>query len=272
MKEDLKSTLKFLLVFGAIPFLYFHAFIFSIIYYDDSLEIALFVVLPLMWLCFSRIMRYMPKSMYLIMRKGKSKTDFKKPSLPIYLEALIWYPIIAAIYYHLHSRFLLLRNLDNVGDGLTSILSGYGAYFLATLIGGVASIFVIENVSSLRRDITNEQWIAIRNRLSSVLVLYFGVIFFFSGLYRWVSENIEGSFSKPIASTVDSIYFSAVTVTTLGYGDITPTAVVSKLTVVAQSIMGVILLAVLIGLVISVSLVSKDTEKPRAEGNESANK
>lgn len=272
MKEDTKTTLKFLVIFGAIPFLYFHAFIFSIIYYNDSLEIALFIVLPLMWLCFARIMRYMPESIHLLMRRGKSKKDFKKPSLPIYIEALIWYPILIGIYYHLHSRFLFLSNLDSVGSGVVSILSGYGAYFIATLVGGVASIFVIENVASLIKDLTQKQWIIIRNRLASVLALYFGVVFVFSGLYRWISENIEGSFSKAIESTVDSIYFSAVTITTLGYGDITPTAIVSKLAVIAQSIMGVVLLAVLIGLVISVSLARYDKEESCFDENESANK
>jgi voltage-gated potassium channel Kch len=272
MKEDAKSALVFLAFFGAIPFLYFHAFIFSIIYYDNSLEIAFFVALPLMWLCFSRIMRYMPKSMHHIMRRGKTGVDFKKPSLPIYIEALIWYPIIGGIYYHLHLRFLLLSDLDSVGDGVISLLSGYGAFFIASLIGGVVSVFVIENASSLKKDVTQEQFKIIRNRLVSVLVLYFGVILIFSGIYRWISENIEGSFSKAISSTIDSIYFSTVTITTLGYGDITPTSVASKLVVVFQSIMGVLLLAVLIGLVISVSLSQSGVIALDQEKDEAANK
>lgn len=272
MKDDTKTTLKFLVFFGAIPFLYFHAFIFSIIYYNKSLEIAFFLVFPSMWLCFVRIMRYMPEAMHLRFRKGKSKVAFKKPSLPIYIEALIWYPIIFGIYYHLHSRFLLLSNLDNVGDGAISILSGYGAYFLASIIGGLASIFVIENASSLRKEVTQKQWKLIRNRLASVLVLYFGVVFIFSGIYRWLSENAQGSFSVPIESTIDSIYFSVVTITTLGYGDITPTSVASKLLVISQSILGVVLLAVLIGLVISISLSSGEEEATKTEDGDSANK
>jgi hypothetical protein len=132
MKIDTKTTLKFFLILVRYRFLYFHAFIFSIIYYTESLDIPLFIILHSMWFCFSRIVRYMPSSMHAFMSIAKSVNKLEKPSLPIYFEALAWKSIIAGIYYHLNLRFLLIQKLSNINEGVTSKLGGYGAYFASS--------------------------------------------------------------------------------------------------------------------------------------------
>lgn len=262
MKEENKELIFFMIHFGAIPFLFFHAFIFSIIYYKHAPEVPLFVVLPLMWICFFRIMRYMPKPMHhLFKRKKSSDIPFSAPSLPAYIEAIIWYPVIAIIYYHFHVKFSLFANIDGLGKDTYSILSGYGAYFVASIVGGVISLFIVENFLSIKSEITSGQWKIIKNRLTSVFITYIGVILFFSGLYRWVSDNIDKSFSTSIETTLDAIYFSVVTITTLGYGDITPKSSISKIFVMVESILGVLFLAIMIGLVISTSLSQRPAKQ-----------
>ncbi|MGE6447934.1 ion channel [Pseudoalteromonas tetraodonis] len=66
--------------------------------------------------------------------------------------------------------------------------------------------------------------------------------------------NNNLSFSKPLLNSVNAFYFSVVTQTTLGYGDIVPVSSVAKLLVSFHASFGVILLAIIAGLTISVGL------------------
>jgi hypothetical protein len=67
-------------------------------------------------------------------------------------------------------------------------------------------------------------------------------IFLGATIYRW----LEGW------SWLDSFYFVVITLTTIGYGDFTPTTTAAKLITIFYSINGVILLLVLFDLVRSV--------------------
>lgn len=256
-----------MLYFGVLPFLYFHAFLFSLFYYKKALEFPLFVIFPSMCICLVRTMKYMPKSMYRIFRRGKkSFKRFKKPRIHPAVEAIIWYSVIFIIYYHFHTKFGFLKTINDNDFGIIHLISGYGAFFIMSILGGLISIFIIQNFASLKKDVIPIQWKIIRNRLASVFVVYLVVILIYSGLYRLISENINKSFSIKLETTLDSIYFSVVTITTLGYGDITPVHSASKLLVITESIIGVLLLAVMIGLVISTSL-SKYPKKDKTNSD-----
>ncbi|MEM0965264.1 MAG: potassium channel family protein [Verrucomicrobiota bacterium] len=80
------------------------------------------------------------------------------------------------------------------------------------------------------------------------------------------------SFSSALQSTLEgrivlegknaglAIYFSTVTQTTLGYGDITPVSSLARMLVSAQALMGQIYVAILIGRLVGLSIVSKNKE------------
>lgn len=55
-----------------------------------------------------------------------------------------------------------------------------------------------------------------------------------------------------------AIYFSTVTQTTLGYGDITPVTSLARMLVSAQALMGQIYIAILIGRLVGLSIVSQN--------------
>lgn len=73
----------------------------------------------------------------------------------------------------------------------------------------------------------------------------FALIWFFSLLYH---VHPQVAFSGGITSLTDALYFSIVTFTTLGYGDIQPVGPV-RLICAIEALMGSIFLAVLVGLV-----------------------
>ncbi|WP_163832319.1 potassium channel family protein [Spartinivicinus ruber] len=190
------------------------------------------------------------------MSRNKSIELPKAPKKLALIEAPFWYSIIFLIHYLLPSSPFLDNGSDNISHWET--LTGYGSFFLASIIGGGFCIFVIENMSAIRKEIIASKWKEMTKRLSSVFFSYVGIGLLFSGLYRWTSMANKQAFSRPFESTIDSIYFSIVTLTTLGYGDITPKSDMAKVLVMFETLTGVIFLAIMIGLIISVSLTNKD--------------
>ena len=77
-----------------------------------------------------------------------------------------------------------------------------------------------------------------------------------SGLYTWALHvDPTGSFRDPdqVSEAGGLLYFSFVTLTTLGYGDIVPVSLATRMLVVLEAIVGqlylVILVARLVGMV-----------------------
>ena len=70
------------------------------------------------------------------------------------------------------------------------------------------------------------------------------LVFIFALIY--VHFGLLSSGGKTINSILDSFYFSVITFTTLGYGDVLPTGTLGKLVVVAEVISGYIFLGLLV--------------------------
>jgi len=98
------------------------------------------------------------------------------------------------------------------------------------------------------KEILQPHWI--------ILYLYFGMLLVYSGFYYLSKESFMN-----LNTFGDSLYFSVVTITTLGYGDILPKDNIGKFIVSMESVSGVILLGFFL---ISVSSkVEEDREKKR---------
>ncbi|MGV7222183.1 MAG: potassium channel family protein [Nitrospinales bacterium] len=70
------------------------------------------------------------------------------------------------------------------------------------------------------------------------LILYLVNIIVFSLDYYLLGD----SFDKDISSYFDAFYFSSITITTLGYGDIVPDSIFTKLLTSLQSISGIMII------------------------------
>jgi hypothetical protein len=73
--------------------------------------------------------------------------------------------------------------------------------------------------------------------LTSMIFSYLYSIYSFAVAYAYFSHRWPDSFSvlKPL-STIDSIYFSVITASSIGYGDITPRSDCIKLIVISQAL------------------------------------
>ncbi|GGO80430.1 hypothetical protein GCM10011348_17070 [Marinobacterium nitratireducens] len=60
-----------------------------------------------------------------------------------------------------------------------------------------------------------------------------------------------GEFSRDIIGRIDSVYYSFVTMTTLGYGDIYPKSDLTKILATGQTLVGMFMFAIVIGLFLS---------------------
>jgi hypothetical protein len=80
------------------------------------------------------------------------------------------------------------------------------------------------------------------------------VVFVFSVWYRFISYFVPGSFSSKL-SAFDSLYYSIVTFTTIGYGDIAPLSDLTKGLSVAQSFLIFFTLFIVINGLISIHFV-----------------
>jgi hypothetical protein len=74
----------------------------------------------------------------------------------------------------------------------------------------------------------------------------------FALLYRQMEGAFPGSFRLPEGGDLDTqmLYFSLITVTTAGYGDITPATSTAQITAALEAALGTLYLAILIGRIV----------------------
>ncbi len=72
----------------------------------------------------------------------------------------------------------------------------------------------------------------------------------------------HGAFNDKAITISKSVYFSFVTMTTIGYGDITPDSELTRLLVTGHTIVGVFMLATVIGLFLSLSSGGPQSNPP----------
>ena len=91
-------------------------------------------------------------------------------------------------------------------------------------------------------------------KLALTITFYISILFIFAGIYQMIDLYEPNSFKGMQDNFFDYIYFSTVTITTLGYGEITPHTELAKFFVMLESLLGIFLLSILIGLTISISI------------------
>lgn len=81
-----------------------------------------------------------------------------------------------------------------------------------------------------------------------LFVNYWQIVIGFAYLYLHFGRVCHSDCTNPITSAWDALYFSVVTITTLGYGDMRPTSWFGRLLASIEPIMGILLLIVVVGL------------------------
>ncbi len=105
------------------------------------------------------------------------------------------------------------------------------------------------------------------NKIIGAICIYFllGIVWAFG--YLLVEQLYPGSINglehkEWQANLEDMIYYSLVTLTTLGYGDITPTQPIARFMAYMESVTGIFYTTVLVASLIGIRLAGVDTAKP----------
>jgi len=148
---------------------------------------------------------------------------------------------------------------------LPLILSTWASYFiLITSFGFVTPIFAAlffgyAAVNILRRILKNKE--ITRETIFAAIVAYLLIGLMWAFLYMLVEKLIPGSFSFPDkdlrTTTMHFEYFSFVTITTLGYGDISPLTNKASALAMLEALVGQIYLVVLVAWLVGMHVSSR---------------
>ncbi len=129
------------------------------------------------------------------------------------------------------------------------ILDGLNVYFTNRLLMVVAFSFgttlyfyivvlLVKNLLSIR--------VITADLICCAISIYFLIGIMWAGIYSVLEGISPGSFSE----TTDLLYYSFVTLTTVGYGDVAPLTTLSKRLAVFEAAMGSIYMAVIIAMIV----------------------
>ena len=194
---------------------------------------------------------YLLASIILVFFIGPVAFDYGLLSI-VNLEILFLVILIFSIFLHRHDSKLFKVTVVSLIIILINILffdnnQIVSQYFLKILI---VRITIVE----LFREIFKTKIID-SHIISSAISIYVLVGIFWYLLFMFLLMIDPDSFDirnfNPEMVSIDMIYFSFTTLTTLGYGDITPVSYTAKMWSITEAMMGVMFLAVMISRVVS---------------------
>ena len=194
---------------------------------------------------------YLLASIFLVFFIGPVAFDCGLLSI-VNLEILFLLILIFSIFLHQHETKLFKVTVVSLIIILINILffdnnQSVSQYFLKILI---VSITIVELFKEIFKTKKIDSYI-----ISSAISIYVLVGIFWYLLFMFLLMIDPDSFHirnfNPEMVTIDMIYFSFTTLTTLGYGDITPLSYTAKMWSITEAMMGVMFLAVMISRVVS---------------------
>ncbi len=123
---------------------------------------------------------------------------------------------------------------------------------LASIVGALA-LALIRFILALKALINRDAQVS-RKMIRDFLVVYIMMVLAFGFLYYTLDPTASHRFFRvdsPTDPFVDFLYFSLVTAATIGYGDVAPITLLSKLLVMVQMVFGYAFLSILVGMIVS---------------------
>jgi hypothetical protein len=147
------------------------------------------------------------------------------------------------------------------------ILDGYNFFLtdriLSVVAASFATILYLYIVFLLLRNLLSIR-VVTADLIYCAVSIYLLIGIMWAGIYNIVEGVSPGSFSGT-SETVDLIYFSFVTLTTVGFGDVVPLSVLGKRLAVFEAAMGSIYMAVIIAMIVGRYMVMQLEQDSESE-------
>ncbi len=191
------------------------------------------------------------------------------------MMALILLAVIYSVSRHRPKLFALCVLATPLAASLVMHnVSTFDQVFLPTLIGGMAIAFLLFTLVVVLMDVLSKGEVT-TDRLFGAMCVYLllGVLwgFIYAILLRFDPSAFKGldfenlDESEPLIPIL--VYFSFVTISTLGYGDITPATTVAGTLAWLESVTGQLYIAILVGRLVGLHLAAqKREEKEQSTG------
>lgn len=131
-------------------------------------------------------------------------------------------------------------------EGITGLFDFIYLHYLAEI---TTNLFIVYIVASVVRQIMKREQVSIYTLLEALIgYLLLGIMFV--SLVSFCNLHIPGSFSSATTSELGLTYFTFVTLTTTGYGDVVPTSSVSKSLAMLIAVAGQFYVAVIVAILV----------------------
>jgi len=136
----------------------------------------------------------------------------------------------------------------------------YAAPYLSVIMYSFGTLLYLYIVILLLKDLLTRTTIT-TDMIYCAISIYLLIGIMWAGVYGLLESLAPGSFSAPSGS-VDYIYFSFVTLTTVGYGDVAPLTILAKRLAVFEAGMGGIYMAIIVALIVGRYLSPQTDQMP----------
>jgi Ion channel len=125
------------------------------------------------------------------------------------------------------------------------------ARFASAIVGGADAFLAITALVAILRRLASHVVIS-GHTVAGAACAYLLIGIFFMSVFTFLAATGEGPFYAQTASerSVDHLYFSFVTLTTVGFGDLTPIADLSRMIAVSEALIGQLFLVTVVALVV----------------------
>ncbi|MGP8027399.1 MAG: potassium channel family protein [Acidocella sp.] len=152
-------------------------------------------------------------------------------------------------------------------SGAAVIMREINENALTDWLGGGGGVFAVGSISWVVAKALSAPGRMSAHRIVGAIVLYLNFAIMFTVLFRLIAERVPGSFSGIPAqfmhgtSIGDLMYFSITTLTTVGYGDITPVNPVARSLSNLEAIIGQLYPAIILARIITLYTPKAGPEK-----------
>jgi hypothetical protein len=145
--------------------------------------------------------------------------------------------------------------LDGLNYFFASDLLGVISMSFATVLYFYIVVLLVKSLLSIR--------VVTADLIYCAISIYLLIGIMWAGIYTVVEGLSPGSFAANSGS-VDAIYFSFVTLTTVGFGDVVPVSILGKRLAVFEAAMGSIYMAVIIAMIVGRYMSMQITDDSRS--------